>query len=292
MATKTLPFVKMQAIGNDFVVVEEKEWPEETNWNELSIRLCDRNFGIGGDGLLVLSTSKTADARMWMFNPDGTEDMCGNGLRCIALLAHQRGMLQDSGTIETIVGVRLISLDTRVSPVEIVAEMGVPLFTPKDIPANVSDDSKNILDYPLSVEGCGELPVSMVNTGSTHTVIWVDELPDDSLFFMASPQIETDSLFPERTNVLWAKVVSDGRSGEAPLLQIRIWERGAGETLGCGTGACAVAILALAQGKVVGESVAVRSKGGVLQILSRGIDSPLEMTGPSEIVYTGTVSVP
>ncbi len=292
MVSKPLPFVKMQAVGNDFVVVEEGEWPEETNWAEQSLRLCDRHFGIGGDGLLVVAPSEAADARMRMFNPDGTEDMCGNGLRCVALLAHQRGMLQDSGTIETIVGVRLISIDTLVSPAEVVAEMGVPLFAPQDLPAIVPADRKNVLDYPLTVEGCGEFQVSTVNTGSTHTVLWVDELPDDSLFFMASRGIETHPLFPERTSVLWAKVLSNGRSGQAPLLQIRIWERGAGETLGCGTGACAVAALALAQGKVIGDSVAVRSKGGVLRISARGIGSPLQMTGTAEIVYIGVVPVP
>lgn len=283
------PFTKMQAVGNDFVVAEAAQWPSDTDWSGLSLALCDRKFGIGGDGLLVLERSTIADVRMRMFNPDGSEDMCGNGLRCIALLAHTRGLLK-AGTVETLDGIRAVTVDAASYPASIVAEMAVPLFAPRDLPALVFDNRENMLDYSLEIDGYGTQVVSTVNTGSTHTIVWSDELPGDDVFFTVSPQIERHPVFPQRTSIMWAKVLSDGGTGTDAHLQLRIWERGAGETLGCGTGACAAAILAVVQGKVSGNSVAVRSKGGTLHILSRGMDAPLQMTGPAEIVYTGAVS--
>lgn len=290
--TVKFPFVKMQAVGNDFVVLEAEKWPLDTDWSGQSLKLCDRKFGIGGDGLLVLDRSMFADVRMRMFNPDGSEDMCGNGLRCIALLAQARGLLKagDSGTVETLDGMRAVSVDTWSRPASIVAEMAVPLFAPRDLPATVPSSRESLLDYPLEIDGFGTKTVSTVNTGSTHTIVWVDELPEDDVFFTASPLIELHPVFPERTSVLWTKVLNDGNSGRDAHLQVRIWERGAGETLGCGTGACAAAILAIVQEKVSGSSVAVRSKGGMLHILSRGVNAPLQMTGPAEIVYAGAVS--
>lgn len=291
MAREMFPFLKMQAVGNDFVVVEAENWPHSADWCQQALRLCDRKFGIGGDGLLVVERSQIADARMRMFNPDGTEDMCGNGLRCVALLAQKRGLLGqgNAGKIETLDGVRAVSVDTLGYPAQIVAEMAVPLFAAADLPAVISGDRENVLDFPLAIDGYGIQTISTVNTGSTHTILWVSELPEDTLFFALSPLIETHPLFPERTSVLWTKVLDSGRSGTVAQLQVRIWERGAGETLGCGTGACAAAILALTQNKVSGESVSVHSKGGTLHILSHGIGTPLQMTGPAEIVYTGTI---
>jgi diaminopimelate epimerase len=291
--TSKFPFTKMQAVGNDFVVVEENNWPKETDWIQIALRLCDRNFGVGGDGLLVVGPSLTADVRMRMFNPDGTEDMCGNGLRCVALLAQERGLLTQGkpGTVETLDGIRTVTVDVSRHPASVVAEMAVPLFSPSDLPASVPTDRDNLLDYPLMIEGYGKHSISTVNTGSTHTILWVEELPEDTLFFSVSPLVEKHALFPERTSVIWTRVLDSGRQGETPRLQVRIWERGVGETLGCGTGACAAAILALTQGKVVGDSVAVRSKGGTLHIQSRGKGAPLQMTGPAEIVYTGILAV-
>jgi diaminopimelate epimerase len=285
------PFTKMQAVGNDFVVIEEESWPQDTDWAAQSLHLCDRNFGIGGDGLLVVGGSQVADVRMRMFNPDGTEDMCGNGLRCVARLAYERGLLEHhtTGNIETLAGIRKVAVDAAMTSAAIVAEMGIPRFAPEELPALPPVNRVNMLDYPLVIEGDGERTVSTVNTGSTHTILWAEELPDDALFFAVSPLIENHPLFPERTSVIWTKVLSKGGTEAPPLLEVRIWERGAGETLGCGTGACAAAVLARVQNKVTGESVAVRSKGGTLHILSRDKESPLEMTGPAEIVFTGFI---
>jgi diaminopimelate epimerase len=169
--------------------------------------------------------------------------------------------------------------------------MGIPRFAPRDLPAIVPSESEHLLDYPLTIDGCGDQTISTVNTGSTHTVLWVEELPDDALFFAVSPRIETHPLFPERTSVLWTKVIDKGSSEAPAQLKVRIWERGVGETLGCGTGASAAATLALTQSKVSGRSVLVHSKGGTLQVLSQGADSALQMIGPAEIVYTGHIPV-
>jgi diaminopimelate epimerase len=169
--------------------------------------------------------------------------------------------------------------------------MGIPRFAPRDLPAIVPADTEHLLDYPLAIDGCDDRAISTVNTGSTHTVLWVEELPDDALFFAVSPRIETHPLFPERTSVLWTKVIDKGSSEAPARLEVRIWERGVGETLGCGTGACAAATLGLTQSKVSGRSVSVHSKGGTLHILSHGADSAPKMIGPAEVVYTGSIKV-
>ncbi len=279
-----LPFTKMQAVGNDFVVVEDRHWPTDTDWNDAAIRLCDRHFGIGSDGLLLVSTSPIADFRMRMFNPDGTEDMCGNGLRCVFRFAGKQGYFAGlRATGETLNGVHSA---TSSDGVLWSVGMGQPQFDPEAIPVLVEADA--LLNYPLDVDD-EEILVSAVSTGSTHTVLFVPELPDDERFFRISPLIENHPLYPERTSVMWATPDGDGEPGSA--WRIRIWERGAGETLGCGTGACAVAILAQATGRSQHRRMAIRSRGGELSVTwsARGQDNEMILTGPAEIVYTGTL---
>ncbi|MBC8140781.1 MAG: diaminopimelate epimerase [Armatimonadetes bacterium] len=290
-----LPFTKMQAVGNDFVVIEEAVWGATTDWTQTAIRLCDRHKGVGGDGLLVVCPSTVADVRMRMFNPDGTEDMCGNGLRCVVRFASERGYLPN-GVVETLSGVRAVWItDANSEAQEIHTEMGVPLFRPAELPACVNGE--NVFNYDLTIDGYKPIPVSTVNTGSTHTVIWVKELPGDELFFDLSPKIEHHPLFPERTSVLWAQY-----SVARHLWDIRIGERGVGETLGCGTGACAVAVLAARQQKnnVVSASVPnsyhakIKSKGGTLKVAyTYGHTAvPYEsmiLAGTAHTVYSGIV---
>jgi diaminopimelate epimerase len=272
----------MQAVGNDFVVVEEAQWPAGTEWNAAAIRLCDRHFGIGGDGLLVVGPSEIADVRMRMFNPDGTEDMCGNGLRCVIRLAHERGLTSVySGSVETLTGI--YHHEARGDAQNITVDMGGPEFAPEKLPMAVPGD--RVADYPLEV-GDTIVPVTVVNTGSTHTVTFVESLPDDATFFALSPQMEHHPLFPERTSVIWTTV-----SGPDEV-QIRIWERGAGETLGCGTGACAAAVAAIVTKRLPlpHGRVRVRSKGGELIVHWGGMPSDtMGLTGPAETVFTGTV---
>lgn len=233
-----LPFTKMQAVGNDFVVVESADLPDEIDWSALAIRLCDRKFGVGSDGLLVVLPSSVADVRMRMFNPDGTEDMCGNGLRCVVRYARDRKIVQESeGVAESIDG--LHRFDARGEEIEI--EMAPPKFALDQIPVDLTPYPERYRAFAAGSHRCGlrltaqsEIrKVCVVNTGSTHGLIVRSELPDDETFFRLSPLIENDPVFPERTSVLWAVVEKPG------AIRLRIWERGVGETLGCGTGACA-----------------------------------------------------
>ena len=279
-----LPFVKMQGVGNDFVVVDAGAWPEREDWPARAIVLCDRRTGIGGDGLLVVGPSAVADVRMRMFNPDGTEDMCGNGLRCVVRFAHERGFLGTEGVAETRAGLRRVSV---LGPDTFAADMGAPRFAPADLPMRV-DGPGPVLDFPLTLEGGETLPVSVVSTGTTHTVVFVERLPEDADFFRLSPRIELHPLFPERTSVLWTLVEGPDSQATVARLRLRIWERGAGETLGCGTGACAAAVLARMQNKASAPEIDVLSRGGTLRVAwAGGADDTILLTGPAEVVYTG-----
>lgn len=274
-----LPFTKMQGVGNDFVVVDARAWPARENWPARAIALCDRRTGIGGDGLLVVGPSPQADVRMRMFNADGTEDMCGNGLRCVVRFAHERGLLGGEGVVETLGGLRRVQV---LAPDTFAADMGTPRFAPADLPMRL-DGPGPILDVPLDVDG-ETLPVSVVSTGTTHTVLFVEHLPDDARFSRLSPLIGHHPVFPERTSVLWTVVEGPDK------LRLRIWERGVGETLGCGTGACAAAVLARVQNKASSPEIAVASRGGTLRVAwPGGADDPILLTGPAEVVYTGDV---
>lgn len=269
----TLPFVKMQGAGNDFVVVYEGD-VRSLSLPELARRVCRRRFAVGADGLLVVGRGKRHPVRMRMFNPDGTEDMCGNGLRCVARWAALRGWVQSEHfTIETIGGEREVRLlpDGRVE-----VDLGLPRFEPSEVPVIASHAP--VLN--LSVELPGKVvQLSALSTGSTHAVVFVDRLPDDETFMRDSPLIENHPLFPQRTSVMWTVVEGESR------LRMRIWERGAGETLACGTGACAAAIVAQLQG-LAGESVEVRSAGGVLHV-RWSPNSPVWLTGDAQAVYEG-----
>jgi diaminopimelate epimerase len=271
------PFVKMHGAGNDFVVLDalSTPLPDAFDFARAAQVLCARHFGIGGDGLLLLEASHSADVRMRMWNPDGTEDMCGNGLRCIARLAWRRGHIASRPfVVETLAGLRRCEV---LANEQIRIEMGEPLFAPEEIPF-APHISLEATEYALPV-GEQLIPhVTSLSTGSTHTVIFVDELPDDAGFFALSPLIENHAWFPERTSVLWTKMEKD-------TARIRIWERGAGETLACGTGACAVAVAAQVT-KRAHSPLAVRSRGGVLDIQWQA-GSSIWMTGPARVVFEG-----
>lgn len=277
MNLQQLPFHKMEGVGNDFVLIEA-EAAQERNLSELAQRLCHRPFGVGADGLLVIERGASAPVRMRMFNPDGTEDFCGNGLRCAARYAYEQGYADTAEfAIETLGG--------RIVPVQIHLHDGIlqaittllppPRFHPRDIPAHA--DGEIIEDYPLTIAG-RNLRIACINTGTTHTVIFMDTLPDDSLFLEVSPRLETHPMFPERTSVLWAVVVSRGEA------RVRIWERGVGETLGCGSGAAAVGVLAHRAGWTE-RKVTVVSKGGALQVEYR--EDGIALTGEAFTRFTG-----
>lgn len=281
-------FTKMQGVGNDFVVIDAAELPHEASLSELAATLCDRKFGVGADGLLVVSeTGPDALFRMRMFNPDGSEDMCGNGLRCVSLWASRAGWLGMETEFAVAVkdgfrAVRVLSADPDGRNGLIGVDMGVPQFAPAEIPFCAPAEMAAITRYPLTVDG-EPLTLTALSTGSTHTVIFGPP-PSEEVFQRVSPLLETHPLFPERTSVLWATPETDTR------FAVRIWERGAGETWGCGTGACAVGVAAVVNGlSAPGVPIDVVSKGGTLQITWAGVESSVAMVGPAQVVFDGVI---
>lgn len=269
-------FVKVQGAGNDFVLVDAEQ-AGERDWPLVAREVCHRHFSVGGDGLLVVDRTG-GRGRMRMFNPDGTEDMCGNGLRCVAHYIGQAGWEREPEfVVDTLAGprrVRVTSLDSRRASVT--AEMGAAILEPARVPVDFCGD--RALDYILKADG-RELRASTISTGSTHTVIFHD--PTEAEFQALSPRIETHPRFPARTTVLWTTPEGPDR------VRVRIWERGVGETGACGTGACAVATVAHLLGKAEAE-VTVVSRGGELRVRVAD-DLRLTLTGPAERVYEGVL---
>jgi len=273
-------FAKMQGAGNDFVVVRG----EERDWSALAPEVCERRFGVGSDGILVALPSDVAEVRMRMYNPDGTEDECGNGLRCLALFALAEELVRDTSfSVETLSGVKQVSVQAirtlaDGSPdwalASVTADMGAPRLAPATIPALVDADSA----LGIRIEVGGEVIVaSSLSTGTAHTVIF--EAVTEERFQRLSPLLEHHPLFPERTSIMWSEPAGADR------FRVRIWERGAGETLACGTGACAVAAAAHLTGRA-GRRVQVESRGGLLEV-EVAPDLSLRMTGPASFCYPG-----
>lgn len=280
-ASSFLAFTKMQGVGNDFVVVDGRAQGDR-DWSALAVELCDRQFGIGADGLLVIDDTRLADVMMRMYNPDGTPDVCGNGLRCLARYAVEREIVAgDTLRVATLAGVRSARMhrDATGEITAVTVSMGQPRFDPPSIPMRVM--AERVLDYSLELEDDTVLPISALSTGSTHTVTFVPELPTDERFFAISPQVEHHPLFPDRTSLMWCQVE------EPECLRLRIWERGAGETWGCGTGACAAAVAAILHNYApAGRPITVASRGGEL-IVRWQEGEEMEMTGPAVYVFEG-----
>ena len=262
-------FTKMQGIGNDFVLVNGFETPRIDDPGALSRRICDRHFGVGADGLIWMVPSDCADVRMRIFNSDGTEpEMCGNGLRCAARFARDEGIVAgDRMTIETLAGVLTVEIDGRGAT----ADMGAPILDAPQIP--VAGESNRLT---LETEA-GPLRFFCVSMGNPHAVTF-DLYPEDDAFYRLGPALERHPAFPAKANIEFCRIREGG-------IDVRVWERGDGETLACGTGACAVLTAAASQGLTARESD-VRLPGGTLHI--RWDDGGhLFMTGPAETVFTG-----
>ena len=277
---QAISFVKMQAAGNDFVVVDGSCCPG-LDWPSVARRLCRRRFGIGSDGLMVVEPSAGGGYLARMFDPDGCEDFCGNGTRCAAAFLHHQGLVRDEAfQLDT----RMGRLDVRLHlgsgvAVGATVNMGRAAFEPERIPATFQGD--HVLQRELEVPG-RVFEVSSVSTGTTHTVLFVDALPSDGEFLRWSPQIEKHPAFEEGTSVLWVVVESTSRA------RVRIWERGGvGESLACGTGACAVVAVGNRLG-LTSDRLTVVSKGGELRVVLDG-HKQAWLTGPAWRVFTGKV---
>lgn len=264
-----MKFTKLHGIGNDFVVVDGFVYNDIPDPGALSVKMCDRHFGVGADGLIWMVPSDCADARMRIFNSDGSEpEMCGNGLRCAAKFLRDKGIVaKDVMTIETLAGVLTVTFDER----GITADMGEPIMEPARIP--VYSDSNRIT---LNVEGM-KLDFFCVSMGNPHAVTF-DLYPEDDSFYRLGPALEHHSAFPAKANIEFCRVRDGG-------VDVRVWERGDGETLACGTGACATLTAAASLG-LTGRESAVRLPGGEL-IIRWQDDNHLFMTGPAETVFEG-----
>ena len=271
MRHTTISFTKMEGLGNDYIYIDENRFPID-NPGELAVRLSDRHLGIGGDGIILIGPSSVADFRMRMFNADGSEGlMCGNGARCVGKYLYDKH-LTDKTTIslETLSGVRTLKLhpgqDNKVQSVTV--EMG----------------EYSLTGAPRVLNACGrEFCGTGLSVGNPHYVIFLDDADtlDISLY---GPGIENNPAFPERTNVEFAKVLSDN------TIRMRVWERGSGITLACGTGACATAAAAVELG-LVKDSCIVVMDGGSLAIDCDKAGRKLVLTGPANTVFDGTVEI-
>ncbi len=281
-----LAFTKMHGLGNDFVMIEDLD--ESLDFDPEAVAyFCDRNFGIGGDGLILVRPASVPDADYFMlyYNSDGTTaEMCGNGVRCFAKYLVDHGLIAEDVNdirVQTLGGVRPLTVTRAADGTMDTAtvDMGVPILSAPDIPMALAADV--VLDHPIETE-VGTFAVTAVSMGNPHAVIWVDDV-DTAPVHTVGPIIETHPLFPAKTNVEFAQSVSDDH------IRLRVWERGVGETLACGTGACATLVAAVL-GCSVGREATIELPGGELRI-RWDTDEHVYMTGPATEVYCGIVSI-
>ncbi len=272
-----MKFVKMQATGNDFIVIDARGL--ERDWPELAKAMCQCRFGVGADGLILLLSSQVADLRMRMFNPDGSEaEACGNGLRCLARYAVESGLAPAQELkVETMAGIRAVSPKVEEGVVSSVrVAMGRPEFAPAAIPAKL--DIMPIIDYAITVAG-KKLKVDILSMGNPHAVRFMEKPVAHFALAKIGPEVENHPIFPHRTNFEVANVVNRGQ------IRARVWERGAGETLSCGTGACAIAVVARLHG-YVDDKVDIILPGGTLTVDWDGAGE-VYLSGPAEFVFEG-----
>jgi diaminopimelate epimerase len=276
-----MKFTKMHGLGNDYIYVNcfLEELP---NPSEVAKKVSDRHFGIGSDGLVLIMPSNIADFRMRMFNSDGSEaEMCGNAIRCVGKYVYDNNLTdKKSITIETLSGIKTLELFIKNSKVEKVrVNMGEPILTPSEIP--VIGEGENFI--AREVDG---YKLTCVSMGNPHTVIYLDE--DEDLCSLEieniGPKFENHPIFPKRTNTEFIKVIDD------KTLKMRVWERGAGETMACGTGACAVLVASVLNG-VSKRKATVKLLGGDLEIEWNQDDNCVYMTGDAVKVFEGEIEI-
>jgi len=286
---RKLAFTKMHGCGNDYIyIVADRIRPADPG--ALAQRLSDRHFGIGGDGLILLCPSKSADVRMEMYNADGSRgEMCGNAIRCVARLHIESGVRKNPIVVDTDCGPKTIELklDDHGRVIAATVDMGAPILEGRDIPA---DRDGRVIDFPLEVAG-REYRVTAVSMGNPHCVVFVEDDGvfglDDAEFGRLGRQFEHHPFFPRRVNTEFILPLSRDR------LKMRVWERGSGETLACGTGACAAQVAAVLTNRT-DRAATVELRGGNLEIewRERGPDANhVFMTGEAVTVFTGEVEV-
>lgn len=279
-----MKFTKMHGIGNDYVYVN---CFQETvkNPSEVAKFVSDRHFGIGSDGLILIKPSDIADCEMDMYNLDGSQGaMCGNGIRCVAKYAYDYGIVDKTSiSVATRSGIKYLDLtvkDGKVSMVKV--NMGSPILTASQIP--VVAETEQVIDAPIDVDG-NTYHMTAVSMGNPHAIIYMDEI-DNLDLEKIGPSFENHLVFPDRVNTEFVKVL------DRHTVQMRVWERGSGETLACGTGACAVAVASILNGHVDGDKpVTVKLLGGDLQIFWDQAENLVYMTGPAATVFDGEIDL-
>jgi len=275
-----MDFVKLQATGNDFVLIDAKG-TKKHGWSALAKTMCHRHFGVGADGILLILPSKEADFYMRVFNPDGSEaEACGNGLRCAARYAVKSGLASGPEIkIETLAGMKIARAKGKKN---FQISMGKPVLAPTAIPVHVDrkDTSKTapIIDYPLTI-GEAKLEITCVSMGNPHAVCFVEQPVESFALSEIGPKVERHPMFPNRVNFEIVNVINRKK------LRARVWERGAGETLSCGTGACAIAVAARLK-KLADNPIDIILPGGTLTIDWDG-KGEVQLSGPAEVVFEG-----
>ncbi|MCI1964745.1 MAG: diaminopimelate epimerase [Oscillospiraceae bacterium] len=277
-----MKFTKMHGIGNDYIYIDCFHETVQ-NPSELAVKLSDRHFGIGGDGIILIKPSEAADCQMDMYNADGSRGkMCGNGIRCVGKYVYERGIVQKEAlTVETLSGIKKLQLDIhhgQVAAVEV--NMGQPIRKAEEIPALFSKEY--VLNEPLTIEN-RVYKITCVSMGNPHCIVFVDDV-DSIKLEEIGPLFEHHPMFPDRVNTEFIQVMKKDE------LKMRVWERGSGETLACGTGACAAACAA-AWNQVAARTVKMHLKGGDLSIRWDEKSNEIFMKGPAEFVFDGTVKI-
>lgn len=278
-----MKFTKMHGIGNDFIVINDMNLElANEDLGEMAQRLSDRHYGIGADGIILVQKSGHSNFKMRIFNSDGSEpEMCGNGIRCFAKYVYEKKFIDsDIISIETKSGVKVVSLvlkDNEVIAVEV--DMGKPVLKRSLIPVN-GPDMEKVIDEELLIDGM-KYKMTYVSMGNPHAVLFIDDLEPIDLQKIG-PLIENHQNFPQKINVEFVKIDKKAE------ITLRVWERGAGETLACGTGACAAVVAGFISGRTE-RKLLVHLPGGNLQVEWQEDDSHVIMTGPAEFVYEGEI---
>ena len=274
-----LEFIKMHGLGNDYVYMDAIH-QDIKNRNELAKKVSDRHFGIGSDGLILICKSNIADFRMQMFNSDGTEaEMCGNGIRCVGKYVYDNGFTDKRNlTVETLAGIKKLELITKDGKVEKVkVDMGEPILDPEKIPVISRENPVKGLNLDILDRNFKFTCISM---GNPHAVTFIDDQINKFDVEKYGKVVEVNEVFPKRTNVEFINILNKNN------IKMRVWERGAGETLACGTGACASAVATVLNG-YTDRNITVELLGGNLEIEWNKKDNHLYMTGPATTVFKG-----
>ncbi|MBQ8166520.1 MAG: diaminopimelate epimerase [Lachnospiraceae bacterium] len=285
-----LNFTKMEGLGNDYVYVNcFKETVD--NPSELSKRVSDRHFGIGSDGLILIKPSQVADFTMEMYNADGSQsEMCGNGIRCVGKYVYDYGLTdKEEISVETLAGIKYLKFvidkkdaSDRGTVAMVTVNMGEPIFAPAEVPVAIDKDLDKVVDYPVNIDGTS-YNITCISMGNPHCITYVedtDKFPLEEI----GPKFESSPLFPRRVNAEFVQVVS------RDYLKMRVWERGSGETLACGTGTCATVVASILNG-LTEDEVTVRLLGGELIIKWDRETNLVYMTGPAKVVFDGVIEI-